>query len=271
MTIGEEAQGTFLLDTGCSQTVISTSFLGRMRLPIAGVRGSTAMAAGGVIGHSVEGITLPRLMVAGQTLTDVAVTQVNAHPLKQQFGTVPDGVLGANVLRHFETAIHFPQQTIRLTPMDADDPEQNARLAAEAPGVLNTHLRDGWLFELEARLDDRVTVTALLDTGAPRSICNWNAARALGWTPESPELKAGRTPLLGMDGRAITPLYMPPVPVSLGPVTWPKSVLAIADMPIIRHLHIGYMPVLLVGTDLLSQLELVLNYGLARIGLFPGG
>lgn len=264
--------GEFLLDTGASMTCVSTSFLGRVRLPIAGVRGATAHAAGGLIGHSVEGVMLPSLTVAGETRTGVQITQVNANPLRQQFGHAPDGVLGVNFLQHFEVALHFPARTLTLTPSDdARDPAEWSRLEAAHDGILNAHLRDGWLFELEATLADRVRVTTLLDLGAPRSILNWNAARALGYTPESPELRPGRTPLLGMDGRTITPLYAPPMPMDLGPVRWPACVFAIADMPIAKQLHIGFMPLLILGTDLLEQFELVLNYLTGRLGLFLPG
>ncbi|HYE78740.1 MAG TPA: retropepsin-like aspartic protease [bacterium] len=273
VTVGPEGQtGEFLLDTGASQTVVSTSFLGRARLPIAGVRGSQAMAIGGPIGHSVEGITLPSLTAAGETVSDLEVTQVNAHPLKQQVGHAPDGVLGVNFLRQFETTLHYPAQAIALRrlPGDLGSLDTWSRLGEDAPHILNANLRDGWLLELEARVAERASVVALLDLGSPRSILNWNAARALGYTPESPELRPGRNPLWGMDGRTITPVYAPPMEVALGPLAWPHSVLAIADMPIIRHLHIGYMPVLILGNDLLAQVELVFNYAMARVGLFLG-
>jgi len=199
----------------------------------------------------------------------VQVTQVNANPLKQQFGHAPDGVLGVNVLQHFETSIHMPQATIEMTPIDRErDPAEWSRLDGDQPGIFNAHLRDNWLFELEGRLDDRVTVAILLDLGAPRSILNWNAARALGYTPESTELRPAKTPMLGMDGRTITPLYAPPMRFEMGPIVWPQSLFAIADMPIARSLHIGFMPLLILGTDLLEQFELCFNYQLARIGLF---
>ncbi|MEO7993457.1 MAG: aspartyl protease family protein [bacterium] len=270
VTIGDDIHGDFLLDTGASTTVVSTSFLGRVHLPIAGIRGSTAFAMGGLIDHSVEGITLPSLTCAGQTVTDLNVTQVNANPLKQQFGSAPDGVLGVNFLRQFETTLNYPGRTISFARLDSSQPlDTQSRLAEDHPAIFNAHLRDNWLWELTARLNDRIAVTALLDLGAPRSILNWNAARALGYTPDSPELRPGRSPMLGMDGRTITPLYAPPMTVELGPIVWPTSVLAIADMPIAKQMHVTFMPLLILGNDLLQSLELVLNYPMARVGLFP--
>jgi predicted aspartyl protease len=101
----------FILDTGASQTVVSTALAEQMDAESS--RGDMIVGAAGVA-ISSSGI-LKSLRIQDALLKDVSVIVSDVFsPINQAVGTNIDGILGYNILRKFRIIIDYPHGIIQF-------------------------------------------------------------------------------------------------------------------------------------------------------------
>jgi clan AA aspartic protease (TIGR02281 family) len=113
VTINDRSTFLFLLDTGASNTILSTAAADRLGIPKGG--NMTMLTAGGGLRVSLR--TLESLQVADARLThiEIAVAEV---PLMQSLHV--DGILGADYLRRFRVTIDYDNEVVEIEPYEPD-------------------------------------------------------------------------------------------------------------------------------------------------------
>lgn len=109
-----------------------------------------------------------------------------------------------------------------------------------------------------------VAVTAVIDTGARRSIANLKVMEALGLSDASPGLSI-KTQAEGVTGHEVNIVTGYEGAVSLGPETLAAMPLEFSDLPVFGSLQMTSGPALILGNDALKQLStFAIDFGEAQ-------
>ena len=113
LTVGGVDANTFrnvfvVLDTGASTTMIPTQVAADLGYDISNPNQQIVTASGIVL---AKRITVRKLTAIGETVENIDVV---CHDLPQ--GSIIEGLLGLNFLRHFDVNISFSTGTIELHP-----------------------------------------------------------------------------------------------------------------------------------------------------------
>jgi len=178
--LNHKEQVTLLLDTGTAHTLITPDTARRLGLsPTAETPKQTLRVLGG---HQVE---VPVVLLTSVTVGQTAVQNVPVGVVASFPDILPvDGLLGADILRHFTLTLDYAASRLTLVPQGLQVPSP-ARLAASR-GVVHgpIPLRLGSSHVLvRAVLNGQEPVTLLLDTGASHTLLTPVIARRLGLSP----------------------------------------------------------------------------------------
>jgi hypothetical protein len=168
--LGSLGTGDFVLDTGASMSVITPAT--RDGLGIAADAGLVAegRGAGGSLGE-IRIVTIPRLRVGGRSYDGHTVAVMDLEHLAEKLGQPFAGILGRNFLERHILDVDFPAGQLRLWPPDA---AVGGVDSLQQVGI--TRFEAGGLIRVEVVLDGKVTMPAVLDLGAGRSVIDWQAA-----------------------------------------------------------------------------------------------
>jgi len=107
----DDLDGTFLLDTGASSTLVSPRLAARLGLE-GRPDGEVIGAAGGQSAYAAE---LPRLSLGDIRIEGLEVQIVDAfESLSQALGTTVEGILGYDVLARFRVGLDYPNERLYL-------------------------------------------------------------------------------------------------------------------------------------------------------------
>jgi predicted aspartyl protease len=184
--LNHKEQVTLFLDTGVTHTLITPDTAKRLGLSPTAETPKQALHVLG--GHQVEvPVVLLASVAVGQTaVQNVPVGVVASFPADP----LADGLLGADVLRHFTLTLDYAASRLTLVPQGPQSPSP-ATLAA-ARGVVHgpIPLRLGPSHVLvQAILNGQEPVTLLLDTGASHTLLTPATARRLGLSPTADALR----------------------------------------------------------------------------------
>jgi hypothetical protein len=113
-------------------------------------------------------------------------------------------------------------------------------------------LADNFIF-VPIRLNG-VTVQALVDSGAARSVANAATLRAMGWAAGDPRLKAGGEIRGATD--TPSPVRLGTIEtIALGPVSFSNVEMIFSDQSPVDGLGLGDGPAMILGADLLNLLQ----------------
>jgi clan AA aspartic protease (TIGR02281 family) len=113
VTINGRSTFLFLLDTGASNTILSSTTANRLGIPKG--RNMTMLTASGGLAVSVR--TLESLEVADARLTDIEIAVADV-PLMQKLHV--DGILGSDYLRRFKVTIDYDNEIVEIQPYEPD-------------------------------------------------------------------------------------------------------------------------------------------------------
>jgi hypothetical protein len=235
------------LDTGAERSVLTRAAVRRLGLPMDRWVDSTLRGTGGMLEtHANADIASARLgglalyqRQRGAALS-IAVTDSG-------LGGV-DGLLGADVLRHFTLALDLPGRRLGVSPFAQRQPAARVALRLWRADLLLAPVR----------LDGQALV-ALLDTGASRSMLNARGMVRLGLDATG----MARDPMistLGLGGDLPVRLHRFQT-LGLGPLVVDRPVLAVAGVPEMAF-------DLLLGLDVLGRCPLIWSYATLTLG-FP--
>ena len=99
----------FLLDTGASNTILSTAVADNLMIPKR--RSQTLSTAGGTVPVTVRSVNV--LQTGGASLEDIEIAVGNFSLMKTMN---VDGVLGSDYLRRFKVSIDYDNQLVNIEP-----------------------------------------------------------------------------------------------------------------------------------------------------------
>jgi hypothetical protein len=158
------------------------------------------------------------------------------------------------VLSRFDVVLDFPGGALRLED------------SAAPPGAVPWTPLLGRFVAVPARIDG-VAVTAIVDTGARRSVVNGAALRALGLRPGDPRLVADE-PVRGATADATPAWAFRAGTLEAAGQRWVRPQLGASELPVFEVLGLAERPTLLLGANLLREHELRVDHDerLLRIG-----
>jgi predicted aspartyl protease len=152
----------------------------------------------------------------------------------------------------------------------------NGRLSFGKPGDIGDASGDGWV-SVPIKLNDHdfalvpveiegKRVTAVLDTGARRSVVNWAWAKKLRLSPQSSRVIATEH-VEGATAHTTKAHAIEASSIRAGDLEWAARELTIADLSVFAALNLDDKPAMILGLDLLRELRVVVDYGGKRLYL----
>jgi predicted aspartyl protease len=245
VTINGAGPFRFLVDTGANRTAISAGLAQRLALP---ARSGRALVQG-VTGSELAGQAAIATMAADRLVwRDITAPVIGVGVLDNA-----DGILGADSFRGMRISVDFLRDRISL---------RAARRMAPPGGfnIVRCRLIEGALLAAPARIGE-AAVTAVIDTGAERSIVNSALMAALGASGSSPRFLLD-TQVMGVVGPSLpAPLVGLPA-LTMGDLRVRGLNAAHLDAPIFEVWALAEKPAVLIGMDVLGQSEeLAIDYG----------
>ena len=235
----------FIVDTGANRSVLSPH--------LAQALGIDVTSAPHQLVHGVTGAEDAPFVRASELRFGRVTRHALAMPvLANRIYANTDGMLGADQMIGARLLIDFRHDRIEIS----DDAQ---RASPSTYTVLPAQMRFGQLALVAARIG-RVNVRAVIDTGAERSLGNSALRRALELN-RARLRSEGMTWVYGAVGPdALAELVWAPH-LELGGVAIERLPILFADTHFFRIWHLEDEPALLIGMDVLGQLDaLVIDY-----------
>ena len=254
--LNHKEQVTLLLDTGTAHTLITPDTARRLGLSPTAETPKQALRVLG--GHQVE---VPVVLLASVTVGQTAVQNVPVG-VAASFPDIllVDGLLGADILRHFTLTLDYAASRLTLVPQGPQVPSP-ATLAASR-GVVHgpIPLRLGPSHVLvQAVLNGQEPVTLLLDTGASHTLLTPAIARRLGLNPTA---DAPTKTLTSADGQFHTVPLVLCQTIAVGEAVVEQLPVGITDVDPKAPAVEG-----LLGVDFLARFTVTLDYGNRQLWL----
>ena len=234
----------FLVDTGANRTAISAGLARRLALPT--IAGKALVQ--GVTGNELAGqVTLDTMSADRLMWRDVAAPVIGVGVLDNA-----DGILGADSFRNMRISVDFRNDKIALAPARALRPPRGYNVA-------HCRLIKRALLAAPAQIRG-VRVTAVIDTGAERSIINSALVGALTAAGAAPDVLVD-TRVLGVVGPSLPAQLLGISAITIGDLRVHRLNAAYLDAPIFKVWDLASTPTVLLGMDVLGQAEeLVIDY-----------
>ncbi len=170
----DDAPATLVLDTGAEHTVLLASFVDRIRLK-RDFRHATMIR--GMGSAMATASARPDEIVLGRVTVDRPYVIVGSFSTGDLPGGVPDGLLGADILAHFDVDIDVPDGRVTLYPVCPGAVPPWTQPYVSLQGRL---VRGRFLIPVKL---DGVTILVAVDTGAEYSLVSTRAAQEAGVSP----------------------------------------------------------------------------------------
>jgi predicted aspartyl protease len=246
----------FVVDTGANRSVLAPHLAARLGVDVANAQRQLV--------HGVTGAEpAPIVRVGELRVGRLARRDLDLPVLSNRLHAGADGTLGADQLRGGRLVIDFERDRIELFTSSAPPPARYLILPAQ--------MRFGQLPMVSAKLG-HVTVKAVIDTGAERSIGNGALQRAL--VRERARLeREGMTTVYGAVGPDLQAELVWAPRLVLGGVRIERLPILFADTHFFQIWRLEDEPALLIGMDVLGQVDaLVIDYRRREVSLrLPGG
>jgi predicted aspartyl protease len=247
----------FIVDTGANRTVLSPETARQL--------GISARAGPQAVVHGVTGSELaPIARVAELRIGRIVRRDVDMPVVSSRVHAAADGMLGADNLAGTRLSVDFRRNRIDIS----DSRTAPARPRQSTP--LPAEMRFGLLPLVRGRVGG-VQIEAVVDTGAERSIGN-SALRAALVAERTRTQSEGQTIVFGAVGPNVVAevVWVPRLRVGAGNVT--RMPLLFADTHVFRIWRLEQKPALLLGMDVIGQLDAVtIDYRLNRVWFLAKG
>ena len=248
----------FVLDTAAGASVISPATRDRLGLGA----GGTAAVTGAGGDANYETAVLRSLSLGGLSATNLGVVVIDLKKFEAKAGgPTLAGILGHDFLRRYDFTLDLPGKRILLRPTGG------VRGLTGAACVPNLADDPGWVvIDLEV---NGAAVRAMVDTGAGRSIFNWNAARAAGVTADTPGVARARSDAAGLGAVSAPTSTYRFASVGAGATRFAPSHSRIADLPVFAALGLADKPAAIFGTNYLADRSMTVSYSTDQVCFGP--
>jgi predicted aspartyl protease len=252
---------SFLLDTAASRSMMFEHLRARLGL---GTTGGKPLTVYGMqnIGTAVP-VMADEVRLSGETIRDLpmGVLPDEADPA--------DGLLGMDALSSY--LVVLDRAAMRLKLLTPEGSETAAFRDWPSLSLTRRTVSDAtaslWLMRAKV---GGVSVTSLLDMGSGITILNWAAAEQLG-------LKRTSFPRDGVPQKLRDALgTVEPIIVAKGMTIWlggrvfTDQTVLIANVQVFRYFHLDAMPAAIIGSGLLKDHSLAIDFERQRLYVGPG-
>jgi predicted aspartyl protease len=240
----------FVVDTGSNTSVLSTrvaSLLDLTPLPDRVVHGVTGTMV-------AKFARVARVETGRSVSNNLAVAILNASVFDSL-----DGILGMDMFKDRRIRFNFTRKTV--------DFETSRMPSTRLPVRANVRLRQGLLIEAEGRVGG-VRTRCVLDTGCDTTIANTALLTALR-SPSALRRHSATPPqIIGVTSQELKGVWVALPEIDLIGLKIRRLVAASADAPVFGLWGLNQTPAMLVGMDILSQVEtLIIDYGRREVEL----
>ena len=243
----------FILDMAASKSVVSPLLKSQLKLNPDDITVDTVHGASGQ--RSMEFVNLPQVTFAGYPFDGIDAVVFESGIFKAYGDKNVQGILGVDVLRHFDLSINLNENLIKIRPVEPSEEDPGT---AETGIPFESKAMPGFVeFEIDV---NGTPMNAFFDTGGKQSILNWKAAEALGIDRDSEQIRVKESGTQGIDGgREETFLYTFDQ-LQIGPASLTNNEVKIADLPVFDLMGYSDSPVILIGIDFMIECSVDINY-----------
>ena len=256
VTIGGQ-ELPFLLDTAAYPTGLAPWALDTLGLAQSAdtmtVRGATGQSTARVV--PIDSIQIGDRVVRNLDAPIVDLSRAKRSSIRHA------GIFGNRALKNFDVVYDLPNERLRLYPIPADSVSQVAGLDTlqQAPFEDVYGGAGGFVtFPLSVGEGD---VRAIMDTGSPITIFNWEAA-ALGGATRETATKIGAAS--GLQGDSVDLYSYAFDDIRVGDVQFGPAEVSVADFPVFPRLGIEGEAAI-VGNDFLANRIVVIAYSTGHV------
>jgi hypothetical protein len=233
----------FVVDTGSNTTVVSTRVARLLELPLLPER-----TVHGVTGSMVARFGRLGRVETGRSVSENLPVAILDAPAFEEL----DGILGMDMFADRRIRFNFTRKTV--------DFDQASRRSSRLPIRASVRLRQGLLMEAEGRIGFQ-RARCVLDTGCDTSIINNALFNALTSPRALSRRNASPPRILGITNQEFRGVWASLPEVNLIGLKIRQLTVAAADVPVFNLWGLSQTPAMLVGMDILSQVEtLVIDY-----------
>jgi Aspartyl protease len=241
----------FVVDTGSNTSVLSTRVaraLSLTPLPDRMVYGVT----GSVMSRFAR---IARIETGRSVSTDLAVAILDAPAFEAM-----DGILGMDMFAQRRIRFNFTRKTVEFEA-------SNRRQAARLPITASVRLRQGLLIEADGRVGN-VRARCVLDTGCDTTVINTAMLDAM-LSPRTLARRGAAAPkIVGVTNQELGGVWANLPDLDLIGLKIRRMTVVAADAPVFGLWGLAQTPAMLVGMDILSQVEtLVIDYRRRQVEL----
>ncbi len=250
----------FILDTAAGGSVVSPATRDAVGFSDKDGEISEVVGAGGTVNY--QSLRVPSIVVGGHVQKNFNVTVIDLKKFQKKDSQPYAGLLGNDFLRRFDVEINLPAARMRLYPHGADGLITISRLSKRR-SVPNLAASEGFIvFNV---LVEGKPVEAILDSAAPASVLNWQAAKQVGVTPETKGVKRREQGIGGL-GTQVADTYLYRFKkIKVGKMQFKPDETRIADLSIFRALGLNKKPAMLFGLDMLKNRVLFISYSTKKL------
>jgi hypothetical protein len=233
----------FVVDTGSNTTVLSTRVARQLELP----------ALPDKVVHGVTGSMMSRFARLARVETGRSVSQnLSVAVLDAPAFEALDGILGMDMFTDRRIRFNFARKTV--------DFDGQARGAARLPIRASVRLRQGLLIEADGRVGG-VRARSVLDTGCDTTIINTALLEEIR-SPRVLRRRGAIAPqIVGVTNQELGGVWANLPDVDLIGLKIARLTVVAADAPVFKLWGLEKTPAMLVGMDILTQVEtLVIDY-----------
>lgn len=232
-----------VLDTGATQPAVTQRVVDELGLPVRSVKVKLLGATGSAVVSAVDVDTLE--------FGDLQVERLRLPIVPDAFGGA-DGVLGGDALKDKRIVIEFQDDRITIV-------RSKHKPAPSGYSVVPFSLDARGGLRIRAKVGP-VDVTALIDTGAQNTVGNLALRQALIGQRNHPD--DGETAVVGVTEHVQQAARVRVPDIVVGRVVVHNAEIMFSDLRIFEHWGLQSKPALLIGMDVLGQLDtLVVDYG----------
>lgn len=233
----------FVVDTGSNTTVISQRVARLLELPALPSR-----TVHGVTGSMVAQFGRLQRIETGRSARDNLAIAVFDAPAFESL----DGILGMDMFADSRIRFDFTRKSV--------DFERSSRRGPRLPLRASVRLRQGLLLETDGRIGVS-RARCIIDTGCDVSVINLALLSAISSPAVLRRRHAVAPKIVGVTNQEIGGVWANLPDVDLIGLKIKRLTVAAADVPVFNLWGLAQNPAMLVGMDILSQVEtLVIDY-----------
>lgn len=250
----------FILDTAAGGCAISPRLRKQLKINPEQVFQDTVKGATGM--RLMEKVILPALEFGSKSFSDIEAVIFESEIFRTYKGRRVEGILGVDILRHFDLKFDLSDNLLYLYPLDETTENRNKKT-----GIPFESRAQAGFVEFEISLNG-IPIQAILDSGAKSNVINWKAADLLGIDKRDSGVRKRRKDSKGIDGKGgIATFQYTFDTLALGEARLTDAEVKIVDYPVFDMLGIGDGPAMLVGLELFKHCPVEISYSTRQLYL----